>query len=272
MRPLDFIAPVSFAIFLWWFSTGAIIVAYGRSRRFTQAYFALTTVAGLAALGGVYATRTLVQLSDVYVAVTCGVLIYGWQTASYYLGFVTGRPPRGTPHSFSERLFAALRSIAHHELTVVAVGLLLAAITWQGNRWALWMYLALWVMHSSAQLCVFLGVRNFRIEFLPEHLQYLRQIVLPASQNGYLPGAMAVATAVGLAMMYRGIAPGGTIGEQSGLLMVGTMVLLGVLEHALLVLPLPATLWGWGVRELPDLEPPTDQIAANEPVRTPAGD
>ncbi|NES22273.1 MAG: DUF3623 family protein, partial [Symploca sp. SIO3E6] len=33
-------------------------------------------------------------------------------------------------------------------------------------------------------------------------------------------------------------------------LIVGTMIFLGAVEHALLVIPLPVALWGWGVRSL----------------------
>jgi hypothetical protein len=58
---------------------------------------------------------------------------------------------------------------------------------------------------------------------------------------------------VAFSLLSRLFTPAIESGQSVGLLLVSTMILLGVLEHWLLVLPLPATLWGWGIRALPQV-------------------
>ena len=107
-------------------------------------------------------------------------------------------------------------------------------------------------MHSIAKLNVFLGVRNFRIEFLPPHLHFLSPLLSRRISNPFFPLSMAAATTVAVLLIVRAFAPDTDAGQATGLLLVGTMICLGILEQLLLVLPLPATLWGWGLRPLPE--------------------
>lgn len=260
MQPLSFLLPVAVAILLWWFSTGLIVAAYGRSRRGTWLAFGLATLLLALALAGVVWSRGAADVGGVYLAVACGIAVWGWQTAAYYFGFVTG--PALTPAAVQAALrtgdgswarFAqVLRASLYHELLVAAFAALLLGLTWaQPNRWAFWIYLALWLMHSSARLNVFLGVRNFHIEFLPAHMYPLAALLGKRRSNTFLPLAVMVASSVTLLIFYRAIVPGSAAPQTTGLLLTGTLLALGVLEHALLVIPLPATLYGWGVRALP---------------------
>jgi hypothetical protein len=50
MQP--FYQPVLFALFVWWFVTGLVFVAYGRSPRITHLYFLGATVVMLLAVAG----------------------------------------------------------------------------------------------------------------------------------------------------------------------------------------------------------------------------
>lgn len=259
MELLFFLRPILFAIFLWWFTTGVIIAVYGRSLRLVRLCFAAFTGALLVSLWGLVATRPFSEPRYVYLAFVCGLLIWGWQTASYYLGYIVGPRPKtneSLPISQSRRFWLALRSGLYHELVVIAFALLLIALTWSyPNRWGLWIFLAMWLMHASARLNVFLGVRNFKIEFLPSHLHHLNAYVNKQSTNFFLPVSVIIASSVSLALVYRAIAPGATPGETVGYLLVATMMFLGIVEHVLLVLPVPVALWGWGVRRLPFTEP-----------------
>lgn len=256
------IVPVIFTVFIWWFTTGLIIVIYGRSRHFTRLYFGGATAAMIAAFVGLLITRHDTQPHSIYIAVTCGVVIYGWHLASYYLGFITGiRHPYNTTEKLSlgQRFRIALQSSIYHELSVLACGLILIAFIWQSpNRWGLWMFGALYFMHISAKLNVFLGVRNFKIDFLPAQLHYLDHLLGKKPHNILFPFSIAMASSIALMLVYRGIVPTATIDETIGALLVATMIGLGILEHWLLVIPLPATLWGWGLRPL--AETPTYAI------------
>lgn len=255
MQPLAFLLPVLYTIFLWWFTTGVIIAVYDQSPRIIRICFVGATVVLLGALGGVYLTREMAHMSGVYLAFTCGVLLWGWQTASYYLGFVTG--PKRQQDALQQdqnlltRFWLALQSSLYHELLVAGFALLLAGLTWSyPNRWALWIFLALWGMHSSAKLNVFFGVRNFRIDFLPRHLHYLDALLEKRPYNLLFLISITAAPSVALVLLYRAVAPGTPPEQTTGLLLVMTMIILGILEHLLLVLPIPTTLWGWGMRSL----------------------
>ncbi|MEO0560543.1 MAG: DUF3623 family protein, partial [Chloroflexota bacterium] len=152
MEPMTLVMPICYAAFLWWFTTGVIIAVYKRPAWVMRLSFVGATALLLVALYGVYVTRSITTATDVYIAVTCGVVIWGWQTASYYLGFVTG-PAHHEHHagklpdadtwgqSMIERLRLALRFTIHHELVVIGFGFVLAGITWSySNQWSRWSY------------------------------------------------------------------------------------------------------------------------------------
>lgn len=277
MHPLTILFPVLYTLFLWWFTTGAIMAVYGRSRQVVRAYFAAASLLLVLALAGLVTTRQLDSPLGVYLAVTCGVVAWGWQVAGYYLGFVTGADGLRTVERLSrrstigERFRLALYVSLYHELAAVGVGVLIALIAWgQPNPWGLWMYVALWLLHTSARLSVFLGVRNFRVDLLPSSMHYLDRLLGRRRNNAFLMWAVIIGTSSTLLLVFLGVLPTTEPAQSAGLLMVATMVALGVLEHLLLVLPLPAVLWGWGIRMLPDaVEPPgrTRADFAFRPVR-----
>jgi putative photosynthetic complex assembly protein 2 len=266
MQQLDgfsLIRPVLYALFLWWFTTGLIMALYGREPQTVRRGFVGATLLLAGALAGVVLTRSQATPLAVYLAVTCGTVIWGWQMASYYLGMVTGpqpavrkaakRPERR--QDLAHRFGLALRASLHHELLVVVFALLLVGLTWwTANRWSLWIFLTLWAMHLSAKLNVFLGVRNFRVDFLPAHLHFFERLLTKRPINALFPVSVIGATVVALFAIRQAFVPTTEPGDTAGLVMVGTLLLLGVLEHWLLVLPLPAILWGWGVRPLPHSE------------------
>lgn len=282
MQPLSIIFPVLYALFLWWFTTGLIIVVYDRARWITRLCFAGATLALLIALGMLVLTRHNLTTTTVYIAVTCGVMVWGWQVAGYYLGFITGKPyPLDANRShMAQRFRLALDSSLHHELLAVAFALLLAVITWDTpNSWGLWIYLTLWLMHTSAKLNVFLGVRNFRIDFLPRHLHHLDALLTKRSHNPFFPVSIVIASSITLWMTYRAVTSSVEPAQTVGFLLVATMMALGVFEHWLLVLPIPSTLYGWGMRAVPEQHqhPPTShntrqrdtgqQALATQPIK-----
>lgn len=257
---MNVLLPLAYAFFIWWFSTGAIMAVYGRSRVYVRLWFVAATLISLAALAGLWWVRARGDEFAIYFSVTCGVVLWGWHTASFYLGFLSGPHPTLTAaqrgrlahQPLMTRFWLGLRAVIHHQLAVLlCLAVMIALLAGQPNLWGLWMFVALWVMHSSAQLSVFFGVRNFRINFLPGHLHYLDALFEKNRNNGYLMTSVTIATSVGLYLLYRGINPIATPADRLGHLLVAAMVLLGVLESIILVLPLPAVLWGWGVRLLP---------------------
>lgn len=261
MQPLSFFVPIIFTLFLWWFTTGVIMAVFGRARWLLRLYFAGATVVLVGALTGVVVSRHFTGPFAIYFAVTCSVLVWSWLLTGYYLGFITGPDSpahkaaahRGRQRGLLERFRLTLYLTSYHEVLALVLGVVIAALTLPTpNRWALWMYLALWLMHSSAKLNVFLGVRNFHIDLLPRQFHYLGSLLGRRTSNEFFPVSVLIASCTALLLFYNAIVPGASDERATGLLLVGTMIVLGVLEHCLLVLPLPATLWGWGIRTLPE--------------------
>jgi putative photosynthetic complex assembly protein 2 len=273
MPSFSLLLPVLYAVFLWWFTTGVIMVVYDRSRPVLRWYFAVATVAMVAALIGLTVTARSTDPTAVYVSVTCGVVIWGWQVTGYYLGFVTGPEQAqresedvsgANDFSLLDRFRLALSNSIHHEMMVLVFGLIMLALTWgRPNQWGLWMYLALWVMHSSAKLNVFFGVRNFRIEFLPRRMHHLDALLMKRDHNEFFPFSITIASSVVLMLVYRSIMPSADPAQSVGHLLIATMMTLGVIEHWLLVLPVPAGLWGWGVRTLPESQSQSNVVVRN---------
>jgi putative photosynthetic complex assembly protein 2 len=263
----DLVLPLLYALFLWWFTTGLIVAVYRSSRRTARVAFGVGTVLALAAVYGLAVTAQGTDAGRVYSNVTCGIVIWGWVVAGYYLGVITGPrvilPPgiaaspqangidAGKTLPLSRRFWLALQGSLYHELLALGIAVILVRLTWQApNRWGLWMFIALWLMHSSAKLNIFFGVRNFRVDFLPGHLHYVQQLLGRRKSNLLLPVSVCLAVSVTLALVYRAIEPGAETANMIGALLVATMLLLGIVEHLLLVAPLPVTLFGWGVRSL----------------------
>jgi putative photosynthetic complex assembly protein 2 len=257
MLTLTHLLTVALTMFLWWFSTGAIMAVYGRSQRFIGWVFSLWTIGLIPAFIGLLLTRGRTDVLDVYLAVVCAVVIWGWQIAGYFFGLITG-PRRQQittvqhPVSLRDRFWLALSYSVHHELFAIGGAVVIALLTLgQPNPWAFWMYVIMWLMHTSAKLNVFLGVRNFSVEMLPQKMRYLDVVFGKQRHNLLFPFSITFAVSATIFLLYHTIAPDTEPAHSVGAVMIATMIGLGTLEHLLLMLPLSATLWGWGIRALP---------------------
>lgn len=260
---LGLVMPALFVIFLWWFTSGLIMVLFGHSRLVVNLAFVGATLLLGAAVAGVVLSRDRTDMVGVYLAYTSGTVIWGWLLASYYFGFITG--PNRAMQAKSEgeirrmvagrplfRFVQALRASIYHEVLALVVTVMVAALVWgAANPVSLWILLSLWIMHSSAKLNVFFGVRNFRIEFLPDHMRFLGGFVANRAINPWFPFSIILGSGLLLLLVYQALWVAAQPTMSIGYLMVGLMVGLGALEHWLLVLPVPAAIWGWGVRTLP---------------------
>ena len=135
----------------------------------------------------------------------------------------------------------------YHELAIIATAAVIVVSTWGApNQVGTWTFLALWGMRQSAKLNVFLGVRNLGERFLPPHLMYLRSYMDSKPMNKLLPVSITVGTSIAALLAAAAGRPGIGESQAAGLTFVVTMLALAVLEHWLLVLPLPfERLWSW---------------------------
>ena len=243
--------PVLFTLFVWWFSTGAILILGGLPRRTARWSMLGATVLLCGALYGLAASRNDTSVAGAYCAFTCAVLVWAWQEIGFLLGYVTG--PRQTPCPPNARGWRragfALQTIIYHELALVALACAVVAITWSGaNHVGTWTFMILWAMRQSAKLNLFLGVRNLSEDFLPLRLRYFETYFTRKPMNVLLPVSVIVATVVTTEVWQRATSAG-TDSVAAGYTFLGTLLALGILEHLFLVMPLPATaLWRWGLR------------------------
>ncbi len=244
--------PLIFTLFIWWFSTGAILFLNGLPSRTFKWTMLGTSVVLVAALAGLGLTRDDTTVSGAYLAFTSGVMVWAWQEVAFLLGYVTG--PRRTPcppeSSGWERAGYAFMAVMHHELALVGLGLAVVALTWGGeNPTGLWTFMILWVMRQSAKLNVFLGVRNLNEGFLPIHLKYLQTYFTRRAMNRLFPVSVIVSTVVAAMIWQAATVTGITAFDATALTFAATLLTLAVLEHWFMVLPLPfEVMWNWGLK------------------------
>ncbi len=197
-----------FAVFIWWFSTGIVLLLdrlpHGALRwgHWLSSLLAITAFAAL-----VHSAREL-NVANAYCAFTCALLVWGWHELSFLSGWVTGPRKTALPPGTTgwPRFVESVRAILWHELAIVAVGVAIVAVTWgQPNQVGTQTFLVLWVMRTSAKLNLFFGVRNLSEEFLPAHLAYLQSFFRRRAMNALLPFSVLGASAV-LAWMVMGTA------------------------------------------------------------------
>jgi len=249
----DTFIALGFAIFIWWFSTGIVILLNRMSRTAVTMSLVISTALGLGALAGLSHTAQQTGVMGAYCAFTCALLAWGWNELSFLTGWITGpqktailKDTAGWP-----RFVASFNAVVWHELAILLVGLAIVWITWDApNQVGTGTYLVLWIMRTSAKLNLFLGVRNLSEEFLPTHLAYLESFFKRRRMNAFFPFAVVLASScLWLLVDYANQATT-TPAQLVGAVLVGTMLALAIVEHLMLVLPLDTTaMWRWAIRK-----------------------
>jgi len=251
LNVLNLVIPVLFAIFIWWFSTGVVLLLNGMPRTTFRWSVMISSLLALTALYGLTYTANSLSVVNAYCAFTCALLVWGWHELTFLTGWLTGpRQQACTAASGWPRFTQAVAAILWHELGILLSGILLVAILWDApNQVGLWTFIVLWVMRTSAKLNLFFGVRNLSEEFLPAHLTYMGSYFRRRPMNAFLPVSIVLSTLALVFIGLRAMNADATSADVVGLILVGTMLGMAILEHFLLVLPLPSTaLWRWAMR------------------------
>lgn len=255
---------ILYTIFVWWFSTGVILYLDGLPRHtFRWSMAAATLLLGWA-LYGLSATGYDASASGAYLSFSYGLLAWAWQEMGFLMGFMTGPRRTSCPTGCSNwrRARYATEAIAYHELGLITSVLIVFALTWDApNQVGAWTFFILWAMRLSAKLNVFLGVRNLNAEFLPEHLAYLQSYFSEKAMNALFPISVGVSSVVAFYLWQQAGAAGPDAFQATGFSLLAALLTLAIVEHWLLVLPLPgAALWDWGLRSRS--QPPPDRALA----------
>jgi putative photosynthetic complex assembly protein 2 len=240
---LDLFSAAAFAVFVWWFCTGVIFFLDGLPRRtYGISLVGATLVAVCAGIATITSSR-IESEATAYAAFTCAVLIWGWQEMFFLMGVLAGPSKSPCPPGVSEstRFRLAARAVIHHELALVAVGLLLVALTWRSpNQVAAFTYGLLWLMRLSAKLNLFFGVRNTYVHLLPDHIAYLGSFFKQrATVSKFFIGSISFALVLAAALWLYWAYGTTQTGAQTGLALLATLTTLAVIEHFFLVLPIP---------------------------------
>jgi len=255
--------PFFFVVGLWWLSTGLILRLVDRegTQRSAQGVQGRGLVAASLALvlglSGVVLTRDMTTPAGAYLAFVSALLVWSWQELTFLLGLVTG-PNRGPCPEVRglRRAWHAFRAIAHHELAILLLGLAVILPSWNApNSVAAQTFVVLWAMRISAKLNLFLGVKNFYEAFLPVSLRYLLTYFSRRSINLFFPFSVVIASLFALVVWAEALG-GQSPFEVAAASLVGTILVLAIIEHFLLVVPFPPdSLWRWALKSGPPHAP-----------------
>ncbi len=241
--------PVLYALFVWWFSTGLIIWLDNLHPRTFRWSMAAGTVLFGVALWQLAVTGADASVWGAYAAFTWAVLAWGWQEMGFFMGYVTGPRRTGSPPDASEwqRFVHGVQACLYHELAIIGTAAIVVWSTWGApNQVGTWTFLVLWGMRQSAKLNFFLGVLNLGEEFIPAHLGYLKSYLRRRPMNALFPLSVTVGTVLIVMLWQRAAEPGLSEAAVAGLTFVVAMLTLAVIEHWVLILPIPfAKLWSW---------------------------
>jgi putative photosynthetic complex assembly protein 2 len=249
----DTFIALGFAIFIWWFSTGIVILLNRMSRTAIAMSLVISSALALGALAGLAHTAQQTNVMGAYCAFTCALLAWGWNELSFLTGWITGPQKTAILKSTTgwPRFVASFKAVVWHELAILFVGLAIVFITWDApNQVGTGTYLVLWIMRTSAKLNLFFGVRNLSEEFLPTHLAYLESFFKRRRMNAFFPFAVVLACICLWYLVDFANQATTTPAQVVGSVLVGTILALAIVEHMMLILPIDTTtLWRWAIRK-----------------------
>ena len=244
------VAPMLFTIALWWGSTAVIARLIGREPGTYPLLLAVATVLGLGGLALSVGLRDVTTMTSAFAALAAALAIWGWIEVTFLTGKITGPDPGPTlcDDGLLRRAGSAITAILWHELLIIGtVAVVAIVLARRDNDLVLLVLLLLWLMRSSAKLNLFLGVRNLGEGFLPPHLQHLLGFMRHRRMNPLMPLSIAIGALIAWRCGSAALAAA-SMHDAAAYSILATLALLAVVEHLLMVLPMPAeSLWRWSL-------------------------
>jgi putative photosynthetic complex assembly protein 2 len=244
-------AAALYTLFVWWFSTGAILWLDRRPRTTYGWSLAGATVVAVGATGVLAATRADATPKGAVIAFTAALAIWGWHELSFLTGFLTGPSAKACPDGATgwRRFSRAAATLLYHEAALALTALALAALTFgHANPIGGLTFLILFAARLSAKLNLFVGVPNFTDAFFPEHLRHLKSYLRRRPAGLFYAVSVSTGCALLALLAWRAADPADTTFDGVGLSLLFTLTALALLEHAFMALPLPdAALWRWAL-------------------------
>lgn len=236
------------ALFLWWFSTGAILFVVRRADGDGPDGHIWATLLSMpvlfAGVVGLKMSLPVTGTNGAYMGFLAALTIWGWIELAFLSGFVTGpnRAPCPSASAGWDRFVRAVLAIAYHEGLLVLALLALWGLSFEAaNQTAFWTFAVLFCARISAKLNLFFGVPRINTEFIPRPLAHLPSYFRIRRLNWLFPISVTVLTFATACWLERLAATG-----DVRFSLLATLTALALLEHWLMVLPLPdAKLWRW---------------------------
>ncbi|WP_116132287.1 putative photosynthetic complex assembly protein PuhE [Tropicimonas sp. IMCC34043] len=250
---------VAIGIFVWWSSTGVILMAVRWADRAGGRAHLLATLCGLPLLAigwaGLLSTCDDPTARGAVMAFLSAIAVWGWFELAFLCGVLTGPNARVCPEGVPgwERFLRAWGTLAYSELALLATAVGLIFFAWGTvNPFGVWTFLVLLLARVSAKLNLYLGVPNINTEFLPVPMRHLASHFRVARCNALFPVSITLLTFATGCWMERLIDHEDASGPATGFALLAVLTALATLEHWLMVLPLPdAKLWRWLLPEAP---------------------
>ncbi len=251
------------AVFAWWFFTGLILLVVRAADRaggaaHGRALFYATPVLALG-VAGLTVSAQVQGLASAWGGFVSALAIWGWIELAFLSGVVTGPERRPCPPGLdgAARFGRAWRTVSHHELALL-LGLLAVTVatTDAPNDVAFWTYLTLFLARISAKLNLFFGVPRINTEFVPAPLAHLTGYFRQRPATRFFPASVSLLT-VGTAWFAQRLWVASDPADVIAYTLLTTLAVMAVVEHWLMVVPLPdAKLWRWMIPA-----PATDTLA-----------
>jgi len=241
-----------FAVFAWWFFTGAILLIVRRSdagdaTAHGQSVFMSVPLFALGFAGLVISSAEM-TLANVYISFLSVLLIWGWIELAFLAGIITGPELRDCPVGLSgkDRFLRAWNTVAYHELLLFGTLLVIILMaTGAENTFGLWAYIILFVARISAKLNLYFGVPRINTEFVPKPLQHIKSYFRQGGITAAFPIGVTFLSIAAACFAERLIASE-TDPFIAGFALLTALSALAAIEHWLMVIPLPdAKLWRW---------------------------
>ena len=198
---------VPYVLFVWWFSTGAVLLLVGLSERHGLLLKCGAACLFASSLLGVAISSHDTTAAGAYCVFTCAILLWGAVEISLLAGWVTGPRPEFCPLGCAkaDRLWYAVQAIAYHELALIGTAVLVFAVTAGApNQLGWWTFAALLLLRQSAKVNLFLGVRTLNDELLPPQVDFLRSYFARKPMNALFPFSVTLATAAAAGLVVCG--------------------------------------------------------------------
>ena len=240
-----------FAVFAWWFFTGAILLIVrksdaGEAVAHGRAVFLSIPLAALGFAGLIVSSAEL-TLQNVYISFLSVLLIWGWIELAFLSGIITGPERRDCPPGLSgmDRFTRAWNTVSHHELLLFGALLAITLLTTGAeNTVGFWAYLILFVARISAKLNLYFGVPRINTEFVPQPLQHIKSYFRQGPITAAFPVGVTFLSVTAVCFAERMISTTGP--TMTGFALLTALATLATIEHWLMVIPLPdAKLWRW---------------------------